>query len=316
MQYRRAGRPLPRAASACSAKSRATTLIGAAASDFRRAGLWHEPCYFRGMCPSRTGSRGPRSRNRRALHAIATSLLAVLSPTLRAEATATAAAAPGVQPLVAIQDRAEAAVRDALPRPSTDAKGDAKLVQATREVRITARALDPRLRLARCGGPLSAELPAGGIGARQLVAVRCGGPVRWSTWVPVTVETAATVLTASRALARGDRPGPADLQPASLVVPGISDNYVTSLEDLEGMHLVRPVAAAAPLPRSLLAPDPVVQKGEAVTLVARQGGMEIRAPGRALSDAAPGGRLRVQNVNSLKVVEGRADSNGMVSVDP
>jgi flagella basal body P-ring formation protein FlgA len=82
------------------------------------------------------------------------------------------------------------------------------------------------------------------------------------------------------------------------------------------MHLIRPLAAATPLLRAQLAPDPIVQKGEAVTLVARQGGMEIRAPGRALADAAPGGRLRVQNVNSLKVVEGRADSSGVVTVDP
>ena len=82
------------------------------------------------------------------------------------------------------------------------------------------------------------------------------------------------------------------------------------------MHLIRPLAAATPLLRAQLAPDPIVQKGEGVRVVAGQGGMGIRAPGRALADAAPGGRLRVQNVNSLKVVEGRADSSGVVTVDP
>lgn len=53
-----------------------------------------------------------------------------------------------------------------------------------------------------------------------------------------------------------------------------------------------------------------------MTLVAMHGGLEIRATGRALADAALGAPIRVQNVNSLKIVEGRADSSGRVRVDP
>ncbi len=37
------------------------------------------------------------------------------------------------------------------------------------------------------------------------------------------------------------------------------------------------------------------------------GGIEIRAPGRALADATASQRLRVQNLESLKVVEGVAE---------
>ena len=49
--------------------------------------------------------------------------------------------------------------------------------------------------------------------------------------------------------------------------------------------------------------------------VADLGGVEVRMPGRALADAQPGQPVRVQNVNSLKIVEGRADDEGMVRVD-
>lgn len=220
------------------------------------------------------------------------------------------------QSLEAIQRRAEAAVREALPRQRDSATRAEGTAPGASRIRIAARSLDPRLRLARCGEPLAADPPVGGFNARPVVAVRCPGPVRWSTWVPVTLESEATVQTASRTLSRGARPSPSDLTPVKLVFPGLSDDYVTSLDQIEGMHLSRPVAAGAPLLRAQFEPDPIVQKGEAVTLVARQGGMEIRAPGLALADAAPGGRLRVQNVNSLKIVEGRADSSGMVSVDP
>jgi flagella basal body P-ring formation protein FlgA len=53
-----------------------------------------------------------------------------------------------------------------------------------------------------------------------------------------------------------------------------------------------------------------------VTLTASAGGFEVRAPGRAMSDAAAQQRLRVQNLESLKVVEGVAESEGVVRVTP
>jgi flagella basal body P-ring formation protein FlgA len=53
-----------------------------------------------------------------------------------------------------------------------------------------------------------------------------------------------------------------------------------------------------------------------VTLASGTGGIEVRAPGRALADASANQRLRVQNLDSLKVVEGVAESTGVVRVSP
>lgn len=222
-------------------------------------------------------------------------------------------ASGGVAPqsLAAIARRAELAVREALPRP-------AAARQDTTAVRIEARTPDPRLRLPPCAEPLQAQLPEarGGIGPRTVVAVRCPGPTRWSVLVPVTVEAEVTVLVASRALSRGVRPGPTDLIQVTRTVQGFSNSYINNLSDVEGFHLAHPLAPGTPLERGMLAADPVVRRGESVTLVAMQGGLEIRATGRALADAAPGAPVRVQNVNSLKIIEGRADNSGRVRVDP
>lgn len=215
------------------------------------------------------------------------------------------------QSLAAVARRAELAVREALPRPAAPRQDAASL-------RIEARTPDPRLRLTACAQPLQARFPEirSGIGPRTVVTVHCPGPTRWSVLVPVTVEAEVTVLVASRALARGVRPGPADLIQVTRTVQGFSNSYVNNLSDIEGFHLGRPLAAGTPLERAMLAADPVVRRGESVTLVAMHGGLEIRATGRALADAAPGAPIRVQNVNSLKIVEGRADSSGRVRVDP
>jgi flagella basal body P-ring formation protein FlgA len=60
--------------------------------------------------------------------------------------------------------------------------------------------------------------------------------------------------------------------------------------------------------------DVIVHRGQDITLVASSGTFEVRAAGRALADAAAGTRLRVQNLSSMKVVEGMVESSDVVRV--
>jgi flagella basal body P-ring formation protein FlgA len=64
----------------------------------------------------------------------------------------------------------------------------------------------------------------------------------------------------------------------------------------------------------LLVPDVVVRRGQQVTLVAANGGIEIRAQGLVLADAGAADRVRVQNVSSLKVIEGVVENENVVRV--
>jgi flagellar basal body P-ring formation protein FlgA len=60
--------------------------------------------------------------------------------------------------------------------------------------------------------------------------------------------------------------------------------------------------------------DVIVRRGQEITLVASSGTFEVRAAGRALADAPAGARLRVQNLSSMKVVEGMVESSDVVRV--
>jgi flagella basal body P-ring formation protein FlgA len=60
--------------------------------------------------------------------------------------------------------------------------------------------------------------------------------------------------------------------------------------------------------------DLVIQHGQEVTLVAAAGGIEVRATGRALADGASGSRVKVQNLSSMKVVEGVVEGPDLVRV--
>ncbi len=77
----------------------------------------------------------------------------------------------------------------------------------------------------------------------------------------------------------------------------------------------RALPAGSPLTMDVLDRDVLVQRGQQVTLVAATGGIEIRAQGKALGDGGAQDRIRVQNVNSLKIVEGVVENAGTVRVD-
>jgi flagella basal body P-ring formation protein FlgA len=210
----------------------------------------------------------------------------------------------------AIAGAAEAGVRQALGNAASPAN-DAGVV-----LHVRAQPPDPRLRLATCQGALATRLETERIAqGRALVRVTCDQPV-WSVFVPVRVETETEVLVASRPLHRGSAVSAEAVRLERRRLSGVTENYVKSADELRRYRLRRPLVPGALLARDALEPAPVVRRGSIVTLRAESGGFRIDAAGRALADAAPGMRVRVQNAASLKVVEGVADDVGIVRLDP
>lgn len=179
---------------------------------------------------------------------------------------------------------------------------------------VSADALDPRLRLQPCESQPTGLLPAGArIAARATVGVRCTKP-KWTVYVPVRVETELPVLVLRRALDRNSPLSEADVERTTLRVPGLSASYISSIGELAGRHLRRESMPGTPLTVDLLAEDVLVRHGQRVTLVASAGGLEVRAPGEAITDAGPNGRVRVLNLNSRRIVEGQVETRDVVRV--
>jgi flagella basal body P-ring formation protein FlgA len=180
---------------------------------------------------------------------------------------------------------------------------------------VEAGALDARLRLPACEAPAAFLPPGAKIGARTTVGVRCTVP-GWSVYVPVTVESELAVLVLRQPAARGAALTPADVESQVRRVPGFATLYLTSAESLAGRHLKTAATPGTALTAELLANDLLIRRGQRVTLVAATGNFEVRAQGEAIADASPSGRVRVQNLASLKVVEGQAESSNLVRVGP
>ena len=211
--------------------------------------------------------------------------------------------AQSVQALETIQASAEAYVQAQLP--PTRGK---YFVSATR--------LDPRLRLSACTSKLEASVANNGsLQSRTTIGVRCTATGGWTVYVPVTVETEAPVLVLRRALARRARIEALDVELQTRRLPGIASHFMNEVTSVQGRRLRRALPAGSPLTTDVLDRDVLVERGQQVTLIASTGEIEIRARGQALTEGGAHDRIRVQNVNSLKVVEGVVENAGTVRVD-
>ena len=222
------------------------------------------------------------------------SLAALLCGTANAQA---------IESLDSIQSAAESYVRSQLP----ETRG---------KYYVTASRLDARLRLADCAGKHETFVANNGsVQTRTTVGVRCPDVGGWTVYVPVAVEVEAQVLVLRRPLARRARIEALDVELQVRRLPGISSNFLNDITTLQGRRLRRALSAGTPLTSDVLDRDVLVQRGQSVTLIAANSGIEIRAQGRALSEGSEQDRIRVQNVTSLKVVEGVVENAGTVRVD-
>jgi flagella basal body P-ring formation protein FlgA len=227
-------------------------------------------------------------------------MLAIL---LAPAASVLAQALPPMQGVDSIRASAAAFVRQRL-----HTKGPAIL-------HAEAGALDPRLRLPACIQPPVAFSPTSELRptARLTIGVRCESPA-WTVYVPVNVETELSVLVTTRALPRSSAVTAQDVESRQRRVPGVAEGYIVSIDQLAGRHLRNAAAPGTALGADLFAPDVLIKRGQRVTVIATAGSLEVRAQGEALADAGPDGRIRVLNLDSRRIVEGRVESRDSVRI--
>jgi flagella basal body P-ring formation protein FlgA len=223
--------------------------------------------------------------------------LAAVAHTARAQDPA------ALQALPAVRAAAESAVRGVI---------DADLTG----VKLEAVALDTRLRLAACAGKLDAFAQAPRNAQSRVIArVSCAAPA-WSLNVPVELRRTQDVLVLKRAVGRGESLNAGDVGVQKRELPGLASPYLSQPQQLAGRLTRRPIPEGTALTADALGTALLIHRGQLVTLVAHSAGFEVRAPGRAMADAPANQRVRVQNLNSLKIVEGLADTDGVVRVSP
>lgn len=207
-----------------------------------------------------------------------------------------------VQSLSSIRAAAVAAVRRQAP-------SDARLV-------ASAEPLDARLRLAACASPLHASLAAGALRSGNSVEVRCAGPHPWALRVGVAVKLYRKVLVTTRPLARHDRIAPGDVARVEKDVARQGYGYVSSLGQVQGRAVRRPLRAGTVLAPGMLAHRQLVKRGDRVMLDAGSGMVQVRAAGVALDGGDRGDRVAVRSSSSGRTVQAQVTGAGTVQVLP
>jgi flagellar basal body P-ring formation protein FlgA len=238
------------------------------------------------------------TNRRNAVQAVRRCFLAIVL----ASASALAGPEAGIESVAAIRATAEGYIRAQLP-------GDASAAT------VSADHLDPRLRFARCQGPLRAALPSGAVvQARTTVGVSCDAGAAWTVYVPVTAESLINILVLRRPVERDARLSAEDVEVQKRKLSGTGIAYLNDVADLKRRTVKRPLPAGTALSIDMFTADVLIHQGQEVTLVATVGGLQVRARGRAMANGSAGARLRVQNLSSLKVVEGVVENEDVIHV--
>jgi len=169
--------------------------------------------------------------------------------------------------------------------------------------------LDANLQMPKCG----AALQANG-GQRGVSEVSCAAPTAWKLYVPVKITRSQPVVVLVRSVGAG-QPITADAistekrDSAAIVGAAIYDPALAI-----GRVAQRTLVAGGPLLETDLMSPRAIRRGEAVMLVVRTGGLDVRAPGKAVGDAGLNERVNVENVGSHRIVQGIVREGGEVEV--
>jgi flagella basal body P-ring formation protein FlgA len=215
-----------------------------------------------------------------------------------------AAASTDTQPL---DELVAAAEREALRLAAVDADTGARAV---------AKPPDPRLRLPRCRGALTARSSAAAPrGARLSIAVGCPIPA-WQVYVAVTLHAPTRVVVAARPLAARSTITGADITVQDRDLADLPAGFETDPAAVVGSTLLRPLAQGEPVERNQLQAPTLVARGQEVTLFWQTAGLRVSVRGEALAAAAAEDRVRVRNLSSGRDVEGIVRGQGLVEVLP
>ena len=190
-------------------------------------------------------------------------------------------------------------------------------IVGTSDQRITPQAgrLDRRLQLPACTEPLEAfQQGSARLTSRTIVGVRCNGSSPWKIYVPVDVIVTESVLIARHPLTSGHIFTANDVIAEDRDVSRLVGGYVTNAASLVGKQLKHSLMTGRVITPSMLKASIMIRRGESVTIVARNGGVSIRMMGKALADGAENQRIRVENAESKRVIEGIVRSPGQVEV--
>lgn len=171
--------------------------------------------------------------------------------------------------------------------------------------------IDRRIALPKCS-KLKVLLPAGGkLVGKTAVVVRCNEARGWSISVPVQIRVSASLIISARALPLGHTMSEDDL--ATQATETTQSGGITDPKQVVGKVLRHGITAGQVLREEMLRPPYSIVQGQAVQIIVRGQGFNIRNEGVALSNASEGQTVQVRT-SSGRLLGGIAGESGVVEI--
>jgi len=164
---------------------------------------------------------------------------------------------------------------------------------------------------------LIAQIPAGirhSSPTLAVVSVRTDGRPYTEVTVRFEVKRYEDVIVAANTIDTGDSLSAPDLRIERADVGPLGNLYFTDAAKAIGMTARRPIPRGTVLNSSMLTSTLVIKRGATVQIVAKVGDMQVGATGQALNDGAVGDLVRVQNLDTKKIITGRVQADATVLI--
>ncbi len=189
-------------------------------------------------------------------------------------------------------------------------------IDTQQDYEISSKPLDRQLALPKCSVPLEAYTNAQTIKAGIIsVGIRCLGQQRWSLYTSVKLTIYKNVLVLTRSLKRNSLIQPSDVKLTKRATNQLHHGYFSSYKQIKSQVTTRHLQEGTVLQLAHLSPPKLIKRGEKVTILARSPTFNIQMPGKALMDGHLGEQIRVRNIKTKKIIEGRVIKPGVITVN-
>jgi flagella basal body P-ring formation protein FlgA len=105
-----------------------------------------------------------------------------------------------------------------------------------------------------------------------------------------------------------------DLELSKTNISRLNRGYFTDLKEVVGMQLKRRFRRGEIITPHMVKAPKIVKRGDIVPLVAKKDRFYVKMKGKALMNGAEGERIRVKNLSSSRIIEGKVQKNGDIIV--
>lgn len=182
-------------------------------------------------------------------------------------------------------------------------------------VTINSKPIDPRLKLLKCAKSLTfSHKLSSALKGHISVRVGCPGKKSWALYTKHHISLEKNVVVLTKSLVKGQKITASDLGYSRKNIYQLRPGYAIEKSEVIGKLVTRTHHQGDLLYSSRLIWPHVIKKGDAVSVVARIGGLSVITPGIALADGRKGEQIDVENRRSSRVIRAKVTGPNTVNV--